>query len=159
MSNIETSVNSEYSNYFAIEIAELQQEIELPELPEDPLTLDTLERYSKMGKEYKLMEREYKNMIGNFYIPILFPLVENRESTELIYDAPKTTNIVNNALQGSEYVERNFVSLMIPKYIVMNFKKVIPKGTKFLVGFVGGNTKIVNINIIGLYGAELSATE
>lgn len=145
-----------YSKYLAVEIAELQQDIELPEISEDPLTLETLEKYKKSGKEYKLRETEYTNMLGNFYIPILFPLVENRESTELEYEAPKTTNIVNNALMGNKYVERNFVSLMIPKYIVMNFDKVIPKGTKFLVGFVGGNSDIYNINIIGIHETSLS---
>ena len=100
-------------------------------------------------------EREYENMIGNFYIPILFPLVENGESTELEFEAPSTGNILNGSLASKPYVERNYISLAIPKYIVMNFEKLIPKGTKFLVAFIGGNKSIENISIVGLYGHEL----
>lgn len=156
--NMDPNQTRDYGEILAIEVAELQQEIELPELPDkefEPLTLETLERFAEEGKEYKLMEREYENMIGNFYIPILFPLVENGESTELEFEAPSTGNILNGSLASKPYVERNYLSLAIPKYIVMNFEKVIPKGTKFLVAFIGGNKSIENISIIGLYGHEL----
>lgn len=153
--NLTTSTHEEYSDDLIIELAILQQAIELPELPEEKLTLETLKRYEKMGKPFNLMQECYEDMIGNFYIPILFPLVENGESTELVFDAPKSNNILNKSLNGVPYVERNFVSLMIPKYIVMNFKKEIPAGTKFLVAFIGGSNSIDNINIIGLYGHEL----
>ena len=150
-----TSNNSNYTDGISIELAILQQDIELPELPKDPLTLGTLEKYAKEGKEYKLMENEYQNMIGNFYVPILFPLVEDGESTELVFDAPKTNNILNNSLASSTYVERNYISLLIPKYIVMQFKDIIPKGTKFIIGLIGNETDIEDINIIGLYGASI----
>lgn len=150
-----TNNNSSYVDDISIELAILQQDIELPELPTEPLTLDTLKKYQEEGKEYKLMENEYQNMIGNFYVPILFPLVENGESTELVFDAPKTNNILNDSLASSTYVERNYISLLIPKYIVMQFKEKIPKGTVFLVGLVGGGTDIEDINIIGLYGSSI----
>ena len=158
MNSINGMGMEQYSDNLGIELAILQQDIELPELPDpeiDPLTLETLERYKEEGKEYKLMENEYEDVIGLFYIPILFPLIENGESVELEFDAPSTSNILNESLSSSKYIERNHISLMIPKYIVMNFKKVIPKGTRFLIGFIGGSMSINNISIIGLYGHTL----
>ena len=83
-------------------------------------------------------------------------MVENGESTELLFDAPSTANIISTNFATAAYTERNFIALTIPKYILLNFKKVVPAGTKFLVAFVGGSTKIININIIGLYGSQLS---
>lgn len=145
-----------YSDILAVEIAILQQDIELPELPEEKLTLDVLRQYEEEGKEYLFAQDEYVNMVGNFYIPVLFPLVENGESTELLFDAPSTANIISTNFATAAYTERNFIALTIPKYILLNFKKVVPAGTKFLVAFVGGSTKIININIIGLYGPQLS---
>lgn len=153
--NLTNMVSEEYSDDIMIEIGILQNRIELPELPEEDLTLDVLIRYAEEGKPYNLMQNCYEDMIGYFYIPVLFPLVQNGASTELVYDAPKENKILNKSLKGVKYVERNFVSLMIPKYIVMNFKKEIPAGTKFLVGFIGGSTSIDNINIIGICGKEL----
>jgi hypothetical protein len=44
---------------------------------------------------------------------------------------------------------------MIPKYIVMNFTGTIPKGTKFLVAFIGGSSSVDNMSIVGLYGHDL----
>lgn len=146
---------SSYVDDISIELAILQQDIELPEITKEPLTLETLTKLDKQGKEYKLKEREYQNMIGNFYIPILFPLVENGESTELVFDAPKTGNILNESLVASTYVERNYVSLLIPKHLVMLFEDVIPKDTIFLIGLVGGGTDIEDINIIGVYSGSI----
>lgn len=153
--NLTTTLSDEYSDDIILEIAILQHKIELPELPDEDLTLDVLMRYAEEGKPYRLMQNCYEDMIGHFYIPVLFPLIQNGESTELVYDAPKENKILNKSLRGVKYVERNYVSLMIPKYIVMNFKKEIPAGTKFIVGFIGGSTSIDNINIIGLYGKDL----
>ena len=162
MNNMNTLGMESYSGSLSIELAILQKDIELPELPDpelDPLTLETLERYKEEGKIYKLMENEYEDMIGLFYIPILFPLIENGESIELEFEAPSTGNIINGSLSSSNYIERNHISLMIPKYIIMNFKKIIPAGTKFLVAFIGGSSSINNISIIGLYGHSLGGIE
>lgn len=148
------NTNNEYSDNLAIEIAELQEEIILPELPKEKLSLKVLKKYDKEGKNYDMPFDTYEDMIGNFYIPILFPLVENGESTEIEYEAPPI-QVLNGTVQGSNYVERNFISLMIPKYIIMQFRDKIPKGTKFLVAFIGGSNSIDNISIIGLYGHEL----
>ena len=158
--NILTNTSEEYSDDLGLELAILQQEIELPEItdPEEfPLNYETLLAWYEEdpAKVYKLKEHEYKSMIGNFYIPVLFPLLENGDSTELIFDAPTTGNILNNSLQAAPYTERNFVTLTIPKYLVMLFKEKIPAGTKFLVGFLGGSNSIANIHIIGICGDEI----
>lgn len=153
--NMDIHSTDQYSQKPDIEVAVLQQAIPLPELPEDPLTLATLEAYDEIGKEYLTAQDIYTNMVGNFYIPILFPLVEDGESTELMFDAPPTKNVLNNTLATKEYVERNFVSLMIPKNLVLNFRGEIPAGTKFIVAFIGGNTSIENMSIIGIHGQSL----
>ena len=59
-----------YSDILAVEVAILQQDIELPELPEEKLTLDVLRQYEEEGKEYLFAQDEYVNMVGNFYIPV-----------------------------------------------------------------------------------------
>lgn len=149
--NMDLNSTEVYAETSAIEYAVLQQEINLPELPEKPLTLKYLTELDKKGKKYVLAERAYCNMVGNFYIPILFPLVEDGESTELEFEAPSSNNILNGSLKPAPYVERNYIQLVIPKYILMNFKDKIPKGTKFLIGFIGGSKSIENTAIIGLH--------
>lgn len=158
--NILTNTSEEYSDDLGLELAILQQDIELPEItdPEEfPLNYATLFAWNEEDPErvYKLKEHEYKSMIGNFYLPVLFPLIENGESTELEFDAPNTGNILNSSLQAMPYIERNFVTLTIPKYLVMLFDKKIPAGTKFLAGFLGGSNSISNIHIIGICGDEI----
>jgi hypothetical protein len=145
------NTTQKYSTELSIEVAELQQAITLP-----TITTETINKsFFDNGGVLKTPDTEYDDMIGNFYIPILFPLVENGESTELEYKAPSTKNVVNKSIASSGYVERNFISLMIPKYIVMNFTGTIPKGTKFLVAFIGGSSSVDNMSIVGLYGHDL----
>src|SRR5574344_316267 len=107
---------------------------------------------------YKQPWSSYTNVVGNFYIQTLFPLVENGESTEMEHDAPTTKAVINGGIKSSKYVERNYVSLMIPRYIALNFLGIIPKGTKCLVAMIGGSASLNNLSIIGIYGASLSAT-
>ena len=153
--NMDIHSTDEYSPYPSIEVAILQQDIELPEVSNEPLTLATLEAYEEAGEVYKLADQEFKNAIGNFYVPILFPLVENGESTELEFDAPEAHNVLNESIQPVNYVERNFIQLVIPKHLVMNFRDVIPSGTKFIIGFIGGNKSIENIVVLGVHGEDL----
>ena len=91
--------NKNYDSYLenlSIELAILQNSIKLPELPDQELSLEVLQRYAEEGKTYNLMQNCYDDMIGNFYIPILFPLIENGESTELVYNSPKENKILKN---------------------------------------------------------------
>ena len=123
-------------------------------------TIPGTNEMSSPSNEYRLAEHYYKNMIANFYIPVLMPLIDGEEdSMELEMQAPSTRGIMNDGLLTSDYIEQNYVQLVIPKYIVMNFKYRIPKGTKFLVAFVGGKATIYNASIIGLYGPGIGMEE
>ena len=97
----------------------------------------------------------YKNMVGYFYIPILMPLIDKGEPTELEFSAPTSDNIVNGSLHGKGYKSLNYISLVIPKYILLNFKDKVPKDTKFLVAIVNGDVEVQNIHIIGIHSQEL----
>lgn len=153
--NVTNTNDSEYYEKLVLEIGILQEEIELPPLPKDDLTLGTLEAYARAGKVYNLIQNCYEDMVGKFYIPVLFPLVDMADGPEeFIHNAPKKNGIIGD-IEGSKYTEQNYIELIIPKYIVMQFRDIIPKGTKFLIGFSGEHKKISNLNVIGLYGAEL----
>ena len=153
--NVTNTNDSEYYEKLVLEIGILQEEILLPELPTDELTLGTLQSYALQGKSYALMQNCYEDMIGKFYIPVLFPLVDKADGPEeFIHNAPRKNGIIGD-IDGIQYTEQNYVELIIPKYIVMQFRDIIPKGTKFLIGFSGEHKKISNLNVIGLYGAEL----
>lgn len=145
----------QYSNQASVEVAILQQEITLPEVCLRGLNLETLGQLELLGKTYTTPWNTYKDVIGNFYIPILFPLVQDGDSTALDFGAPESNNIMNKSIKTNSYQERNYISLIIPRYIAFEFLGKIPKGTKFLVTFVGGSTDINNINIIGIYGKGL----
>ena len=153
--NVTSGDNESYVYDLVIELGELIEPIELPELPTEDLSLEVLERYAAEGKKYNLIQNCYEDMIGKFYIPVLFPLVDKGDGPEIfLHDSPKTANIIGNAV-GEKYKEYNYISLVIPKYIVMQFRDFIPAGTKFLIGFSGEHKKISNLNVIGLYGADL----
>lgn len=145
-------IGQKYSNRLSVEIAELQREIYLPLLPLEKMSIKVLQAYEDLGRSYWFKDDVYTAMEGNFYIPMLFPMVENTaESTELIHKEPKTRNVSSTDGYGTEqYVTRTFVILEIPRHIVMQFSNVIPKGTKFCIGFVGGSTNISEIKILSV---------
>ena len=103
----------------------------------------------------KCVVDSYTNMIGYFYIPILMPLIDQGEPTELEFAAPNSDNIVNGSLTTKTYKKLNYISLVIPKYILLNFTNKVPKGTKFLVAIVNGDVEVQNIHIIGIHSQEL----
>lgn len=157
MNSLTEVLETQYTTNNIIEIAILTQDIELPKITDNrryPLTYRILWKYF-YHKEYKTAMNEYTNVIGAFYIPVLFPLIEKNVPKEVRFSAPSTNNIVNGSLSTSSYVERNFVSLTIPKYMTLQWKDKIPAGTKFLVAFVGGRPTVDNANIIGIYGQDL----
>ena len=150
--NISNENVGEYYKELTIEIGFLQEAIKLPTLPKGPLTLAALE-----SGPYNLMQDCYKDEVGKFYIPSLFPLVDKGDGPEeFIYSAPKT-NKTNGTLKPiKKYTEVNYVELVIPKYIVYQFRDVIPKDTIFLIGFNGEDREISNLNVIGIYGAGIT---
>lgn len=129
--NVLNSSSNEFFNGLKIEIAILQEDVTLP---------------SSM--------LEFKNEIGKFYVPVLFPLIDSADgAVDIALNAPK--NNTNGALVGKQYYERNYINIIIPKYIVLNFTDVIPKGTKFLLSFMGEKFTLENLNIIGIFGNNI----
>ena len=115
--NIVTDNVGEYYKDLTIEIGFLQEAIKLPPLPEEPLTLAILER-----GPYNLMQNCYKDEIGKFYIPSLFPLVDKGDGPEeFIYSAPRINQSNGTLKPIKKYSEINYVELTIPKYIVYQF--------------------------------------
>lgn len=82
-----------------------------------------------------------------FYIKVLVPLESEVGSTI----SAKRNNIMNKdvtMLSTQNMLSEVTIDLYIPRYLLLDYPEdVIPKGTKFLVCFVGGN--INNIQIIG----------
>lgn len=162
--NLNTSffdlIGTNYSDSLSIELAELQRTIYLPLLPMEKLSYKVLIAYEELGRSYWTKDDVYTSMIGNFYIPMLFPMVENTaESTEMIHKEPKNRNVKSSDIgYGTEkYITRSFVELMIPKHIILQFNDTIPKGTKFNIGFIGGSTTLSSIKILSV--AETITTE
>ena len=157
--NITNNNDQDYYESLVLELGFLQVDIILPELPKEELTLETLLRYDQEGKTYNLMQNCYTDMVGKFYIPVLFPLVDKSDGPEEYeYNTPRT-QLSNNTIRPVRYTSVNYIELVIPKYIVMQFRDKIPKDTIFLIGFSGEHKKISNLNVIGLYGADITVEE
>ena len=137
-----------------VEEATLLEDILLPELPPFP----TWEEIHDNNVYYPRTVELYEDMEGKFSVPIITPLGDNTgEPVDDIAGAASARNIMNEgALQVSTYQESNYVTLNIPKYILLNFLEIVPKGTRFIVAFIGGSTNIGDIRVIGVseYNAE-----
>ena len=156
-------VSNSYSDTLSIEIAELQRTIFLPLLPMERLTYSVLAAYEDEGLPYWFKDEVYTSVLGNFYMPLLFPMVENpEESTDMEHDAPDSGHVIQDDKKRSPYkteayTTRTYVELIIPKYIVMNFTDTIPKGTRFVVGYIGGSNSIESMKILSV--AQLNTEE
>ena len=144
--NIENTYSASLSN----EIAILQRKVYLPLLPLEKISDFVLAAYRYLGKTYCFKDDVYKAKEANFYISMIAPLVEDGESTDIIHMAPNTTNIINGDFQTSDYKTRNYVKLIIPRNIVLQFSNLIPKGTKFNVSFVGGSDSNYAMKIVSV---------
>lgn len=130
----------------SIERVVLAEDIRLPEISKYPLTLKNLEDKG----EYKLAFNEYTDVKGKFYLNIMTPLIDKGSVGEKNNSSPSTKGHKGN-LATNKYKSSNYITLIIPKYIVLNFTGVIPKGTEFLIGSVGSSIDLSKIRIIGLY--------
>lgn len=154
--NLSTSfydkVSYSYTDALSIELAELQRTIYLPLLPMERLSHSVLAAYEEEKVPYWSKDEVYTSVLGNFYVPMLFPMVENpEESTDMIHPAPENSMLLQDGgYETSEYTTRTYIELVIPKYIVMNFNDTIPKGTMFVVGFVGGSNTIDSMRIMSV---------
>ena len=81
-----------------------------------------------------------------FIIKALTPLESDVGRTIHI----KSMNIMNSDLSWLSTVNidsSNSLNLVVPPYLLMDIDNKVPKGLKFMVGFIGGN--INNCQIIG----------
>lgn len=130
-----------------IEVATLLEEILLPELPPFP----TMEEIHSDRVYYPRTIELYEDMVGKFSIPILSPLGNNTGEPEEEDIISEARNIVNEShITVNPFQKSNYVELVIPKYILLNFLEVVPAGTRFIVCFIGDSLDIEDIKVIGL---------
>lgn len=127
----------------------LAEDLKLPELTKEPLTYEWLEEHK--GEEYKLAFREYTNLMGKFFLPIMTPLKEQKEVEEESKPAPSTTGHKGAGLETKKYKSSNIVEIVIPKYILLNYIDIIPKGTEFVAASVNNDVNAEELRIIGIY--------
>ena len=99
--NLSTSfydkVNYSYTDALSIELAELQRTIYLPLLPMERLSHSVLTAYEEEKVPYWNKDEVYTSVLGNFYVPMLFPMVENpEESTDMIHPAPENSMLLQD---------------------------------------------------------------
>lgn len=80
--------------------------------------------------------KDYKDTIGKFFFPIMTPMLKMDEPRELIKNGYKSSN---------------YISLYIPRYILLNFNTKISKGTEFIIASIDRSIKIDDFRIIGIY--------
>jgi hypothetical protein len=86
---------------------------------------------------------------GKFNIPVL---MTNKDTTTVV---SSNSNIVNTSSKKKSKIDINdYIELSVPIAFKMFFteNKYIPKGTRFLVTFVGANVN--DARIVGIYDSE-----
>ena len=83
------------------------------------------------------------------------PLLDN----DITYDK-HTKKPNSDTLITSEYVSSNYITLVIPKYILLQFayETTIPAGTEFILTSIGGQMKVEYYRIIGVYTTTATNT-
>jgi hypothetical protein len=144
------------SDSLSTEIMVLQKPVILPYINEEHSCSQLMRAYEEAECEYRTADEWYSDVLANFYPLMLAPMVKDGDSTMLIHNAPDVSHIlsIGGEFETTEYTEQNYLELIIPKNIVMSFRKEIPKGTKFTCNFIGGSTmyrsmKITNVVEIG----------
>ena len=131
-----------------IERVVLAEDIILPKISNYPLTLKNLEINGRYISAFEV----YENTVGKFFLNIMTPMVDKSSINEKNYTSP---NIKGTNLNTTRYQSTNYISLVIPKYILLNFKDRVPKGTEFIIATtpskVGNTLQIEDMRIIGLY--------
>lgn len=117
----------------------LAEDLELP----DP----SLDGYNPLS--------DFTDMNAKFYLPIMTPLLD----TDITYDK-HSQKPNSDTLITSEFVSSNYITLVIPKYILLQFayEIIIPAGTEFIVTSIGGQMKIDYYRIIGVYTTTATNT-
>lgn len=106
----------------------------------------------KLVEDIKLPEsiNEYKNISAKFYFDIFTPLVDKSKINTQFKQAPSTNKYSNNGIATSDYQQSNYITLIIPRYMLFQFNKIIPKGTEFIITCIG-EFKVNHFRIIGIY--------
>lgn len=115
-----------------VEKVTLAEDIILPNVDQSPFTV-------------------YKDIEAKFFINIMTPLLSKTELNNKVKSSPSNKGNKGEDLRISSYQSSNYIILTIPKYIVLNFTDIIPKGTEFLVASIGGDIDINKMRIIGIY--------
>lgn len=101
----------------------------------EAILYETVNKYEKQGIKHP------------FYIKALVPL-EKEAGQTINIDKSNIYNKDLNWLSTYTMTSEITIDLFLPKYLMMDYpSKYIPKGTKFLVAFIGGNLN--NCQIIG----------
>lgn len=137
---------SNYEALKSIEQVELAEDIQLPKVQE--LTYNLLHSGGTWKSPFDL----YKDTKGKFFINIMTPLKDTGDTNDISKSSPSTKNQKGTyKLNTNGYNASNYIELTIPKYILLNFTNIVPKGTKFVVGSINGSYDVDDMRIIGLY--------
>ena len=151
VSGFYSGISNYYSDALSIEKIKVHRPVILPPISEEFIDYKILEAYSEIGAQFILADDAYTDVIANFYPPLITPMVEDGECVVMKHDAPEIADIFSNEEMVAEnYDEINFIPLLIPKHIVMNFRREIPVGTEFIASFTGGTLSYGNIHILGV---------
>lgn len=152
--------NNNNGNYYdkqsiiTIERAQLAEDIPLPAITTEKINLEFFES----GKTCILAQNAYIDTIGKFYLNVMTPLLDKQESKMETKSAPSTRGHKGSSLNTRSYTSTNYVNLVVPKYILLNFTERVPKGTEFIVASIGGSLDVEDMRIIGIYSLDTSSS-
>lgn len=152
--------NNNNGNYYdkqsiiTIERAQLAEDIPLPAITTEKINLEFFES----GKTCILAQNAYIDTIGKFYLNVMTPLLDKQESKMETKSAPSTRGHKGSSLNTRSYTSTNYVNLVVPKYILLNFTGRVPKGTEFIVASIGGSLDVEDMRIIGIYSLDTSSS-
>jgi hypothetical protein len=93
----------------------------------EAILYETVDKYETQGVKHP------------FWIKALVPL-ESESGRTININKSNIYNKDKTWLATYTMTSRRTIDLIIPKYILLDYpKKYIPKGTRFLVAFIGGN--------------------
>lgn len=116
------------------------------------LKLDNIEKFT-LAQEV-LIKHKTPYVLGQFKFPVATPDISINSEKPRTYKRPGPkidTAPGAPSFKGSSYTESNCIELKIPLHVYTQFSNgIIPEGTVFLVGGVGGELEIDKMNIIGV---------
>lgn len=136
-------------SYFKnIERATLIEDIILPEITTKSVNLSFFEG----GGTLILPHNVYTDMIGKFSINILTPTIDDyNQAKDDMKVRPSNLGNRGQLMNMNNYTSSNYISLVIPKYILLQFTERVPKGTIFIAASINESMDIEDYQIIGLY--------